>query len=67
MLIPCVVCGKEISAHAKNCPHCGHPLTVYAEKKSRKKLIVLFLCALGTLIVLAGAYEAFRPPKSSRY
>ena len=26
-LIKCSECGKEISSHAKNCPHCGFPIS----------------------------------------
>lgn len=42
-LIPCKVCGKEISVSALSCPHCGEP-TEYArklefEKENRNKVI----------------------------
>ena len=25
-IIECPECGKEISSHAENCPHCGYPI-----------------------------------------
>jgi|SRR5271166_4754500 len=36
-LIKCPACDKDISAEARACPHCGHPLlTRVGTKKSRK-------------------------------
>ena len=27
-IIPCPACQEKVSTSAKECPHCGHPLTV---------------------------------------
>jgi len=27
-IIPCPACKEKVSTSAKECPHCGHPLTV---------------------------------------
>lgn len=51
-LTQCKICGKEIAAKAKSCPHCG----AVNNKSSNQKgclllvIILLFFCVIGTAI-----------------
>jgi hypothetical protein len=58
-LIYCSACGKQMSAGARACPHCGHPGTA-----SRGGLFALrhIIPVLGALTALAGAALAATKP-----
>lgn len=46
-LIQCPECKKEISDHAKKCPHCGYPI-----KKTSRNLAIFIFCSI---LIISGA------------
>ena len=47
-LVECKACGKQISENAKECPHCGEPLSKKLEQSITWPLIII-----GTLLVFS--------------
>tara|TARA_B100001179_G_C18560694_1_gene390435 strand:- start:635 stop:826 length:192 start_codon:yes stop_codon:yes gene_type:complete len=47
--IPCPACKEKVSTSAKECPHCGHPLTV--GRSGFEGLKDLLGCAVQIMVV----------------
>lgn len=45
-LIKCPACGREVSAKAASCPHCGDPLRQEEQKQSATGVLAAILIAL---------------------
>ena len=54
LLINCLACGAKISAEAKSCIHCGHPI------KSRKNYSGLLPFILLLMLLVAGLGAVFQ-------
>jgi len=48
-VIPCPACKEKVSTSAKECPHCGHPLTV--GRSGFEGLKDLLGCAVQIMVV----------------
>lgn len=56
-MVACQACNKEISAATKNCPHCGHPNSLYKQTK-----ISFYEWFVGGLILITMAFWLIVPP-----
>lgn len=55
MLIKCKTCGKDISANAHICPHCGETINPKGEGRSRCKPLGFF----GIAVIIIGVVAAY--------
>lgn len=66
-LSPCRECGKQISAKALSCPHCGTPKPGKAPLSSRRRWMYLAVAILALLaVLLAFRYDVHSCPKTNR-
>ena len=63
-LINCTACGKRVSAAAKACPNCGHPVAQPAQRKTtvQSTLIIIGIIAAVVVLVIAGLHENSSSP-----
>lgn len=55
-LTKCEACGNDVSAEAKTCIHCGHPLKTHSH---RLIWIILALCIAGAVTAYFGRDFAY--------
>jgi len=52
-LTACRRCGKEVSVHAQNCPHCGEPFTVQNRGGGNQNTTIVIICIVMGIVVIA--------------
>lgn len=66
-LIKCETCGKEISANALACPHCGEETPLAKAQKAKKKKIIICVVIAALCINTAVLFLLIGMPKIREY
>ncbi len=64
-LVECKACGKEISENAKECPHCGEPLSKKVEQETNWSFIIIVILVVLVIGAISSITKQNTVPQTS--